>query len=96
MWNMHGVFGSGLLVVTLLSLLSLLHLPQAALEIRQLKETIAARDARVQELVQQVGSSEQPQNSLCLTHTWRHELQTICRTQCPRYLIICVLQLFRA
>ncbi|WIA18956.1 hypothetical protein OEZ85_003625 [Tetradesmus obliquus] len=29
-------------------------LPQAALEIRQLKETIAARDARVQELVQQV------------------------------------------
>jgi hypothetical protein len=29
---------------------------QAALEIRQLKETIAARDTRVQELVQQVNS----------------------------------------
>lgn len=59
-------------MVALLSLLSLLHLPhlpQAALEIRQLKETIAARDARVQELVQQVGSSEQPEKLLCCLHT---------------------------
>jgi hypothetical protein len=31
---------------------------QAALEIRQLKETIAARDTRVQELVQQVSSTD--------------------------------------
>jgi uncharacterized protein (UPF0212 family) len=44
----------------------LLLLLQAALEIRQLKETITAKDVRVQELVQQVRSYRRSAVKVCM------------------------------
>jgi hypothetical protein len=45
---------------------ALLLLLQAALEIRQLKETIAAKDIRVQELVQQVSKYKLSAAKVCM------------------------------